>query len=103
MLEALAKPTGFRKNLDGPLPKKKAVGSLHLDWTTCGKPTCRCAKGILHGPYVYHRWRDGGRQRKTYVPVRELQRLMTEMERRRALMPRPSQVKRELKELRHAL
>jgi hypothetical protein len=57
----------FSINSDDPLPKMTAPGSLHLNWTTCGKPTCRCAKGILHGPYVYRRWREGGRQRKLYT------------------------------------
>ena len=25
----------------------------------CGKPSCRCARGHLHGPYWYAYWRDG--------------------------------------------
>ena len=77
-------------------------GSLHLDWVTCGKPTCRCARGILHGPYVYRHWHEGGRRRKAYVPAHELQRVMAEMELCRALMPRPSEMKRLLRELRDA-
>jgi len=88
---------------DHLLPKKKAVGSLHLDWITCGKPTCRCARGMLHGPYVYRHWRHRGKQRKVYVPMADLPRILAEMERQRELVPRPSRVKRELKELRPAL
>jgi hypothetical protein len=45
-----------------PLP-----GSLHAEWRTCGKPTCRCKQGTLHGPYWVRRWRDKGKQRKVYV------------------------------------
>lgn len=26
----------------------------------CGKPTCRCAAGQLHGPYWYRYYRKGG-------------------------------------------
>lgn len=87
--------------MDHSLPKMTKPGSLHLDWTTCGKATCRCARGILHGPYVYRRWREGPRQRKAYVPVRELQRVMAEMEVKRALMPKPTEMKHLLKGLRN--
>ena len=42
-------------------------GSLHLEWRTCGKPTCRCTRGQLHGPYLVRRfWRDG-KQQKRYI------------------------------------
>lgn len=88
--------------MDHSLPKTSTPGSLHLDWTTCGKTTCRCARGILHGPYVYRRWREGGRQCKAYVAMGDLPRVLAEMERRRALMPKPTEMKRLLKELRHA-
>jgi hypothetical protein len=88
--------------MDCSLPKMTTPGSLHLDWTTCGKPTCRCARGILHGPYVYRRWRDGPKQCKAYVPVRELPRVLAEMEAKRALMPKPTEMKRMLRDLRNA-
>ena len=50
-------------------------GSLQAEYKACGKPTCRCATGARHGPYWYRRWRDGGRQRKQYVPAAELARV----------------------------
>lgn len=95
-------PAAFRNKLDHSLPKMTSPGSLHLDWATCGKPTCRCARGILHGPYVYRRWRHRGQQRKCYVRMSDLPRVLDEMERHRALMPKPTEVRRMLKELRHA-
>jgi len=49
-----------------PLPKTPAM-TLHEQWVRCGKPTCRCATGQLHGPYTYLFWRDGGRQHKRYI------------------------------------
>ena len=52
-------PAAFRNKLDHSLPKMTTPGSLHLDETTCGKPTCQCTRGILHGPYVNRRWRKG--------------------------------------------
>ena len=38
----------------------------------CGKANCRCARGDLHGPYWFLRWRDGTRQRRRYVKAEEL-------------------------------
>jgi hypothetical protein len=36
----------------------------------CGKETCRCASGQLHGPYTYLSVpRPGGRARLVYVPA----------------------------------
>jgi Family of unknown function (DUF6788) len=49
---------------------KMLPGAVCAEWKTCGKPTCRCARGHLHGPYYYRYWRDGGRLRKAYVPRR---------------------------------
>ena len=33
----------------------------------CGKPSCRCAQGHLHGPYYYEFSRKGERLVKRYV------------------------------------
>jgi len=45
------------------------TGALVPEYKRCGKPNCRCARGHLHGPYYYRRWRDAaGVQRKQYVP-----------------------------------
>ncbi len=77
------------------------VGSLHLEFKGCGRPSCRCRRGLLHGPYLYHRWREGGRQRKAYIPMKRLGEVLLEMERQRAAVMRPTEVRRVLKELRH--
>jgi hypothetical protein len=52
-----------RKTLPKTLP-----GTVQVQWTRCGKPTCRCARGEPHGPYFYRFFREHGRLRKTYVP-----------------------------------
>ena len=41
--------------------------------TRCGKPSCRCTSGELHGPYAYLRWRECGVQRRRYVAAAELE------------------------------
>jgi Family of unknown function (DUF6788) len=81
-----------------PLPK---TGSLHLEFKRCGRPSCRCRHGLMHGPYLYRHWREGGRQRKTYVPMRRLAEALLEIEEHGAASARPAEVARLLKELRH--
>ena len=39
-------------------------GWLVRKWTKCNKPGCTCCP---HGPYVYLRWREGGRNRERYI------------------------------------
>jgi hypothetical protein len=42
-------------------------GSIHVEWRTCGRANCRCARGHRHGPYYVRRWRESDRQRKAYI------------------------------------
>lgn len=49
-----------------PLPKM-IPGAVIAQMVRCGKPSCKCARGELHGPYFYRFYRYGGRLRKTYV------------------------------------
>ena len=56
----------------------------------CGKPSCRCVRGLRHGPYTflrYHYWDDiAGRDRyaREYVPRSELRRVRRWIRRARA-------------------
>jgi hypothetical protein len=43
-------------------------GSLHRQARRCGKEGCRCARGELHGPYVYLSMRSGRRRGLVYIP-----------------------------------
>jgi hypothetical protein len=86
---------------DDALPKR-AIGSVHLEFKRCGRPNCRCRFGLFHGPYVYRHWREGGRQRKEYVQMDRLSDVLLDMERQRADAARPAEVRRALKEVRHA-
>jgi hypothetical protein len=52
-------------------------------WVKCGRPTCRCAKGQLHGPYQYRFWREAGRLRKEYVRPENLEEIKARCEARR--------------------
>jgi hypothetical protein len=33
----------------------------------CGKKSCKCADGELHGPYWYAYWTEGGKTKSQYV------------------------------------
>lgn len=33
----------------------------------CGKESCKCAEGRLHGPYWYAYWTEGGKTKSQYV------------------------------------
>jgi hypothetical protein len=76
------------------------TGSLQREWRRCGKPTCRCTNGMLHGPYWYLRWRDRGRQRRRYVPRERVDGMQAAIEQRRRLRPPVWSLRRTLAELR---
>ena len=54
-------------------------------WRSCGKVTCRCAQGELHGPYWYKREAAGGKA--IYVGRAIDPALFAVMEQRQAYQP----------------
>ena len=86
------------------LPKVTPLrGALVSDWKRCGKPTCRCARGALHGPYLSLRWREGGRQRRRYIRTEDADRVSGAIRAWRALHPPAYRARQELAELRRLL
>ena len=86
----------------GLLPKIHALpGSLQPELKRCGKSACRCARGELHGPYWYRRWREAGRQRKAYVKEEDLEEVGVALQRWRRLHPPIWPLRKLLAELRH--
>jgi hypothetical protein len=74
-------PTNSRKPLhkrETPLP-----GVVLPQWVKCGRPHCRCARGELHGPYFCRFWREGGKLRKAYVRLEDLEQVKARCEARR--------------------
>jgi hypothetical protein len=47
-------------------------GTLIEQYVTCGKTTCKCQHGSLHGPYHYRLWREHGKRRNAYVRLRDV-------------------------------
>jgi hypothetical protein len=78
-----------------PLP-----GTLRAELVRCGKPACRCAHGQLHGPYLYHRWRELGRQRRRYVRRSDADRVRAGLEEWRRLHPPGRSMRELLREMR---
>lgn len=64
----------MQTKLENPLPKKMR-GSVHAQYVRCGKVTCKCTRGELHGPYFYHFVRVGGRLRKRYLKAHEVEQM----------------------------
>ena len=60
-----------RRRIAREIPDLQAViaGSLQEQRRRCGKEGCRCARGELHGPYLYLSLRVGRRTRMLYVPA----------------------------------
>ena len=84
----------------GLLPKTEALpGSLQAELKACGKPACRCARGELHGPYWYRRWREAGRQRRQYVRRSDLECVLAGLAAWRRLHPPAWRARQELAEL----
>jgi hypothetical protein len=87
-----------------PLPKSLPLrGALVADWKTCGKPSCRCARGERHGPYLSLRWREGGRQRRRYVRREDAEHVSAAVGAWRSLHPPAYRVRQELAALRRLL
>jgi hypothetical protein len=91
-------------NSGGLLPKIEALpGILQAEYKGCGKPACRCARGELHGPYLYRRWREGGRQKRQYVKQADAQAVEAALAEWRRLHPPIYCMRQELAELHRLL
>ena len=64
----------MKNKTEDSLPKKMP-GSVHAQYVRCGKQTCKCARGELHGAYFYHFVRVGGRLKKRYLKAHEIEQM----------------------------
>ncbi len=78
-----------------PLPKIGLKGAVFAEFRTCGAPTCRCTRGMLHGPYFVRRWREAGRQRKGYVKSANLPGILIAIEATRVATPSAAAMRKE--------
>lgn len=56
----------------GHKPTEHATGhkSYRSEMVRCGKQSCKCVEGKLHGPYWYAYWTEGGKTRSQYIGKR---------------------------------
>ncbi len=79
------------------------VGVVIPEMKRCGRPTCRCKSGNLHGPYYYRYYREGGRLRKRYVRPGDLESVRDATEARRRMVRESNTARRQLRLLLAAL
>jgi len=48
-------------------PQEMIAGSLYETYRTCGKPSCRCARGEMHGPFMALSTREQGRRSVKHI------------------------------------
>ena len=97
-MEGFGKPGAGEAHAEfgGLSPKTESLpGSLAFELRRCGKPGCRCARGLLHGPFAYRYWYEAGRRRKRYVPLDRVAEVATALARWRERHP-PAWATREL-------
>jgi Family of unknown function (DUF6788) len=62
-------------------PKDREDPELVRELVKCGKPSCRCSRGVRHGPYWYFRYEEWDsatgvvHYRREYVPPGEVRRV----------------------------
>ena len=86
---------GHSSHKTEPLP-----GVLVAEYRTCGKPSCRCARGERHGPYWRRYWREEGRRRRSYVRAADAERVRAGIAEWRHLRPPARSARDVLAELR---
>lgn len=60
------------------LPKIAAHGgSVHRQFVRCGKSSCKCARGELHGAYYYYFIRVNGRLKKRYLKPHQVEEIQS--------------------------
>jgi hypothetical protein len=64
----------MKNKTENSLPKM-LPGSVHAQYVRCGKASCKCARGELHGAYYYHFVRVGGKLKKRYLKAHEVEQI----------------------------
>ncbi len=83
MGNVLGKTTAVTRTDGGKESFMPLKGVVVAEMKRCGKPSCRCNSGQLHGPYHVRYFRERGRLRKRYVSPHALQSVRAGIEARR--------------------
>ena len=66
------KAAQFSPKVDAAATVQPLPGSVQVRFVRCGTAGCRCARGVLHGPYFRRVWREDGMTRARYVRLTDL-------------------------------
>jgi hypothetical protein len=77
------------------LPKKSAICK---QFRKCGKPSCKCNTGSLHGPYFFYFYREDGKLKKQYIRKADAPELWEGYSQRRAQQKQRAADRREFTE-----
>jgi hypothetical protein len=76
-LHALLKDRQSKKGRGGSTKQQEVLQShgaarktYRLELVRCGKASCKCVEGKLHGPYWYAYWSEGGKSKSQYIGKR---------------------------------
>lgn len=58
-------------NLQHKILPKMLPGYVRAEMVKCGKASCKCSRGKMHGPYLYHFKRVNGVMVKRYVKAND--------------------------------
>ncbi len=62
----------MKNKTENSLPKMM-LGSVHAQYVRCGRASCKCARGELHGTYHYLFTRVNGKVTKRYLKADEVE------------------------------
>ena len=66
----------MKTKTENPLPKIATHGgTVHRQFVRCGKASCKCARGELHGAYYYHFVRVNGKLKKRYLKPEQIEKV----------------------------
>lgn len=72
MFEGKREAQRMKTKSENLLPKI-IPGSVHRQYIRCGKSSCKCARGELHGAYFYYFTRINGKLTKRYLKASEVE------------------------------
>lgn len=101
LLKAEGSMMSTKKDVSGVTQDSMISGTLHREYKRCGRATCLCAHGRLHGPYYYVHTRDGNRQRKHYVRLADVAAVKAQLEERHTLAVQRREQKQQLDAVGH--
>lgn len=65
----------------------------------CGKASCKCNTGALHGPYFYYFYREDGKLKKSYIRKADAAELWESYSQQRLIQKQRAADRREFTEL----